>query len=1648
MGSGQETTGRGARPGASASGGAGTQQGISFQNELSAYYFVLMLAQGDGQPPFGWPAPTRLLTAWCEALLPVDDVVLLTSSDGAAYVQAKSSRLTLSPLPQSDLASAIDQFTRRLLGGEARQADPDSQPWERPIDVERDRFVLAAKRVPDTVGRIRELCERARGSAQWSLFRAGVASGSPLEQALDIVRQHAENAVGNTGASPALDDELFLRLLQCLRIVAYDLSEDRPERRDAQAVLRSRVLADPDDADRTWTELCALAADLAEVHGSVDVPRLRGRLLSAGIALKDAPDYSADAKRLRKWTEDGLGAIPDEIDCGDAGTVRVLRKKVVEQIRQAAVTGDVLVHGEPGAGKSWALRQLVSGFDGVGNAAQPSEGQALLIRAEDLPATTEAQAHETLRLEHQLPDILRHMEVAGTNVMVFDGLDAARDENQAKTIRRLIDRVVQQTAWKVVASIRTFDFEHSRHFRDLFSQQQGRSCQHIEVQRLDDDELETAFQQAPSLGQVCAQSPALKDIVRTPFNLALLGAVVKARLADRRSLDDLNRINAPVELLEEYWEERVTGKAPGVPRAKVACEAARIMLQEGRLRAPRSRLSPVGSEVRDLLSDGVFVSPSAHGEDFVGFFHNIFADFAAAKALIERVDEVVALLRTPGRLLFRRPAVRLLLAYTWVFARAEFWYLFEAICGAEDLRAIWRILPPDVLTEQRVSLTVLGPLLNRLKSEETPPWALQSVAHLFSALSTNHSPPHPDRHQAWLQFADALVGSLAQAFTARALDYVRQWLSPGVHADQSDLALVNRFARSVFEWGRDSGDRSEHVMAMAVRTIAQTFAADPGRSREVLQQVVQTEDHRQCWWLANEIGAVIPVAPEFAGEVYVSLFRHRETSEAAVPLGSSYVLPLQSNLRQQWDSIWHLLHERYPALLSASPASGTSVLVRIAPAIVEEQWTRYNDALPPLKVADVGGASIQYREDRSAWWFDPRIMHDSRQQLVSAFETWLTEVGHQDPEAAERALCEAFAVLMQENSLAVVWNACLRAAAEAPELLAAHVFPLLATPAILGSSDSRHHAATALSPVFASLSRERRAVVEQAILSLADPAGSEEDGEWLRKTRDKLIWCLRDSPIETEEARAQLALIRSRGGAESLVPPLQFHGTEWRGEGTDDDFLETSGVDIHAKPYHWLKPYIAPVSEFEKTYRNQTPDVEGCRRALEHLRALERALESREAEGVDARQKEHARTLLAQSAEYISRVDEWKLGDRVFQWAVERIIRATEDPAPVPDGETEAGFEKFPSWSPSPRVDAAQGLMNLARRKESFTPEIRTRIEQLARDPVPTVRHQIAANLAALYATDRDLMWALARHFAANDPSATVLLFMFNHAVARLSPYHATEALDLALTVLDRSDCFASAGSLQEELWQIISGIAVGLGEERAQKRLDSLLARGVKDGRMLTGTLQATQAGLTHESDAVRQRAVEWYRRVAETALREHEALNAQDCGASPPPPEARDHLIELLKVLDTVALHIYVAADVREGRDEDVEPLTDEQRKRLLREASGLIQRLATVSHPGVVHHLVELLHGVLPLDPKRSVRLLETICGGTGELKLVHFESLIVTRIVDVVQMLLADFRDQLASDLEMQASVIEILDGFVAVGWPEAQKLIFGLEDVVR
>jgi hypothetical protein len=167
----------------------------------------------------------------------------------------------------------------------------------------------------------------------------------------------------------------------------------------------------------------------------------------------------------------------------------------------------------------------------------------------------------------------------------------------------------------------------------------------------------------------------------------------------------------------------------------------------------------------------------------------------------------------------------------------------------------------------------------------------------------------------------------------------------------------------------------------------------------------------------------------------------------------------------------------------------------------------------------------------------------------------------------------------------------------------------------------------------------------------------------------------------------------------------------------------------------------------------------------------------------------------------------------------------------------------------------------------------------------------------------------------------------------------------------------------------------------------------------------------------------------------------------ASSWPQHAIDRARAAAAVTDAVADVLFFASGVfQEGQRSD-EPHADAaQRARLYHEAHDLLESLAALGHPQIVHHLVELLEGCIEEDPP-GVFCLITTAITAGRDYGYQYESLAISAVVRIIERYLARHREVFEDD-ELAGSLMDVLDIFVAVGWPQARTLIYGLDELYR
>lgn len=95
-------------------------------------------------------------------------------------------------------------------------------------------------------------------------------------------------------------------------------------------------------------------------------------------------------------------------------------------------------------------------------------------------------------------------------------------------------------------------------------------------------------------------------------------------------------------------------------------------------------------------------------------------------------------------------------------------------------------------------------------------------------------------------------------------------------------------------------------------------------------------------------------------------------------------------------------------------------------------------------------------------------------------------------------------------------------------------------------------------------------------------------------------------------------------------------------------------------------------------------------------------------------------------------------------------------PHPEPSKNADANFDR-PMWSPTPKIEAAQGLMRYVARF-GMDEEAREAIQMLSRDRSPAVRFQIASALTGLYEKNGDIFWQIAAERLKNENATGVLV--------------------------------------------------------------------------------------------------------------------------------------------------------------------------------------------------------------------------------------------------------------------------------------------------
>jgi hypothetical protein len=262
------------------------------------------------------------------------------------------------------------------------------------------------------------------------------------------------------------------------------------------------------------------------------------------------------------------------------------------------------------------------------------------------------------------------------------------------------------------------------------------------------------------------------------------------------------------------------------------------------------------------------------------------------------------------------------------------------------------------------------------------------------------------------------------------------------------------------------------------------------------------------------------------------------------------------------------------------------------------------------------------------------------------------------------------------------------------------------------------------------------------------------------------------------------------------------------------------------------------------------------------------------------------------------------------------------------------------------------------------------------------------------------------------------------------------------------------ARSLHEDQ---IGGLIVGLAVVRrngwATERLDEAL-RSVPPPSLSTLVFHLMHyVGYSSIADSNRRNTAEaalgWLPQIIERVHRllRDEAEQAQDDDS-----DRREEIRELFNVLDHIISRFYFQSGIRDA--EDGRHATREEICLFFHAIRAILRQLGEITGgtnglglpARTAHYFIELLRGSIACDPAEVLHLTRLAVEGAQGAGYA-FDPMAAQEVTGIVETMLADHRETTRNGQPLD-DLMRILDIFVRAGWPEAQRLVWRLEELFR
>jgi hypothetical protein len=641
---------------------------------------------------------------------------------------------------------------------------------------------------------------------------------------------------------------------------------------------------------------------------------------------------------------------------------------------------------------------------------------------------------------------------------------------------------------------------------------------------------------------------------------------------------------------------------------------------------------------------------------------------------------------------------------------------------------------------------------------------------------------------------------------------------------------------------------------------------------------------------------------------------------------------------------------------------------------------------------------------------------------------------------------------------AFFWKRLLKTASQFPKVFAPRLFELCIAKPVLQHLEVSYELGLFLENAAYEFSSEQLHQIEESIIALTSEAKEQENRDYLIKHRKRLIARIPKELLSTKKAKSIREKMERNNNIPKNRPPVSIGPATWSPY-TEEEHLKNHGVDTTTPKNQKLQRLSDSLEDFISVWRNKKPTQEDAELILPKLEEVHRNIK-----GKTNTDDELINTLwrkLTECAAILGRIA-GDLENKSFKLCRSMLLEGASHRLPKRDQEDDENFD-FPGYSSQPRHYAAEGLLRITFYRPD--PEILSIIEKLTDDEVPSVRMIVAMHLSNVNNKEPDRFWHIINNRADQEGNLIVQECLYSALtyVIRSTKENDEKTARVMAKILEKTPLPQQKMGTIDPFSFLIIGLAIVRQNQWALTTInEEFLKDPIRFANLLTRFVTQVIKGYidpkhTQEKDFESNlvRAITLLKSIVTVTI---SAINELGSTLKEQRTEkVEEKLRNTYSVIDQIITSLYFSFSYIKNSDtESTEKNENNNALSLIfNEVYPLMQQIVDFAQDKenglmfapTAHYFIQLLTCFLKCNPRIVISLAEGVASSSERFGYT-LDSIAVKDIVDLVEIVLADYRHVVRENEESLEHLLNLLDLFAKTGWSDALNLVWRLDEVFR